>query len=71
MRFSPKAAMRAWLAPDHRLVCNRRLWRRLVRELDRCGARRHEAGAFLHGRERGGFDVVEDVVFYDDLDPHA
>lgn len=71
MRFSPKAAMRAWLAPEHRLSCGRGLWRQTIRELDRRGERRHEAGAFLLGRERDGRSEVEDVVFYDELDPRA
>jgi hypothetical protein len=47
-------------------------WRNLVHELDRRGARRHEAGAFLLGRTSDdGRREVTDAVFYDDLDPGA
>lgn len=71
MRFSPKAAMRALVAPDHRISCGRRRWRSILLELDRRGERRHEAGAFLLGREVGGRREVVDAVYYDELDPHA
>ena len=71
MRFSMKTAIRALFAPDHRVSCGRRRWRVIVRELDRRGERRHEAGAFLLGHEIGGRRRVVDAVFYDQLDPHA
>ena len=43
----------------------------VISELDRRGTRKHEAGAFLLGEQRGISRVVTDVVYYDDLDPHA
>ncbi|MEW6449203.1 MAG: Mov34/MPN/PAD-1 family protein [Pseudomonadota bacterium] len=65
------ATIRAWRTPEHRLSCAFASWRRLVHELDRRGQRRHEAGAFLLGTTREGRHEVHDIVFYDDLDPHA
>jgi hypothetical protein len=71
MSFSIKATIRALLAPKHRLHCNRRRWRAVINELERRGERRHEAGAFLLGRELAGRREVLDAVYYDDLDPGA
>lgn len=71
MNFSIRKTIRALVAPHHRLRCPRRLWRSTLRELDRRGARRHEAGVFLLGREIDGQRIVEGTVFYDELDPHA
>ncbi|MGY2909207.1 Mov34/MPN/PAD-1 family protein [Bradyrhizobium sp. URHC0002] len=65
------ATIRAWWAPDHRLCCSFRHWRGLVAELDRRGQRRHEAGAFLLGTTHAGRREVEQIVFYDELDPRA
>jgi proteasome lid subunit RPN8/RPN11 len=65
------ATIRAWRAPEHRLSCSFRSWRELVRELDRRGKRRHEAGAFLLGTTQSNRHEVKDIVFYDDLDPDA
>ncbi len=71
MTFSIKTIIRALLAPEHGLSCPRKLWWSLLAELDRRGERRHEAGAFLLGFQRGKRREVTDVVFYDELDPHA
>jgi hypothetical protein len=71
MTCSIKAIIRAWWAPEHRLSCTPVYWRRLIAELERRGGRRHEAGAFLLGRECNGRFEVADSVFYDDLDPQA
>lgn len=71
MTFSIRAIIRALAAPDHRLSCRGSLWRDVLSELDRRGARRHEAGAFLLGADSNGRRSVLDVVFYDDLDPKA
>lgn len=71
MIFSITATIRAWLAPEHRLSCHARRWRDIVRELDRRGGRRHEAGVFLLGTSEGDRRVVTDVIYYDDLDPAA
>jgi len=65
------ATIRAWWAPDHRLCCSSRHWRGLVAELDRRGQRTHEAGAFLLGTTHAGRREVEQIVFYDELDPRA
>lgn len=71
MNFSIRTIIRAWLAPKHRLSCSRRLWKDLLTELDHRGERCHEAGAFLLGVERGERREITQVVYYDDLDPHA
>jgi proteasome lid subunit RPN8/RPN11 len=71
MSFSIKAIIRALWAPNHRLVCERKLWRRIIGELERRGAGRHEAGAFLLGIEHGGSRLVTEPVFYDELDPNV
>lgn len=71
MIFSIIATIRAWWAPDHRLCCSSRHWRGLVAELDRRGQRTHEAGAFLLGTTHAGRREVEQIVFYDELDPRA
>jgi hypothetical protein len=71
MNFSIRATIRALLAPEHRIACGRRRWRHIVRELERRGRRRHEAGAFLLGHEVNGRREVTGVIYYDDLDPDA
>jgi proteasome lid subunit RPN8/RPN11 len=71
MIFSIKALIRGWLAPDCRVICLARRWRWVVGELERRGQHEHEAGAFLLGTECDGCLEVDDVVFYDDLDPEA
>jgi hypothetical protein len=71
MTFSIKATIRAFVAPDHRITCNARRWRRIVGELERRGGRRHEAGAFLLGHETSSRREVTDTIYYDDLDHDA
>ncbi len=71
MSFSIKAIIRALWVPNHRVVCERVLWRQTINELERRGAQSHEAGAFLLGIEHRGRRVVTEVVFYDELDSHA
>ena len=71
MSFSMKATIRAFLVPSHQLSCPRGLWLHVLKELDRRGKRRHEAGVFLLGVERNGRREVHNVVFYDDLDSRA
>jgi len=71
MGFSIRTTIRALVAPKHKLRCARAFWRSTLRELDRRGARRHEAGVFLLGHEIDGQRVVADTIFYDELDPHA
>jgi hypothetical protein len=71
MIFSLRTTIRAFAAPEHRISCPRNLWHAVLRQLDRRGERRHEAGVFLLGVETGGRLEVTDVVFYDDLDPAA
>lgn len=71
MSFSIKATIRDFLVPSHRLSCPGPLWRGIVAELERRGGRVHEAGAFLLGVERGGRLAASDVIYYDELDPHA
>ncbi len=71
MIFSIRTIIRALAAPKHRISCPRRLWCHILEELDRRGERRHEAGVFLLGVEKGKRLEVRDTVFYDDLDPAA
>jgi hypothetical protein len=53
------------------LNCPAVLWDHVLRELERRGEQRHEAGAFLLGVEHNGRRRVRDVIFYDELDPMA
>jgi proteasome lid subunit RPN8/RPN11 len=71
MAFSLTATIRAFVAPNHRLRCSSRLWRRIIAELERRGEKRHEAGVFLLGVSDGTQKEVREAVYYDDLDPHA
>lgn len=71
MNFSIRTIIRALAAPEHRISCPRPLWRRVLKELDRRGERRHESGVFLLGRQAKGRLEVRDAVFYDDLDSRA
>jgi hypothetical protein len=71
LNYSIRAAIRAFVAPEHRINCSWRTWRRIVGELERRGRRRHESGVFLLGVERDGRRAVTDAVFYDELDPEA
>ncbi len=71
MISSIKATIRAFVAPDHRLSCPPPLWRRVTTELHRRGRNRHESGAFLLGSQHRARREALDVIFYDDLDPHA
>ncbi|WP_425410079.1 hypothetical protein [Hyphococcus sp.] len=48
------------------------LWARALDELHfRTEGKSHESGAFLLGRNAPEGRIVEDVVYYDDLDPNA
>lgn len=47
------------------------LWHSLLAELHRRTEKRHESGAFLLGHADGHARRVEQVVYYDDLDPGA
>jgi hypothetical protein len=43
----------------------------VISELDQRGARYHEAGVFLLGKQTGNSRLVTDAVYYDDLDTTA
>ena len=60
-----------FLLSDTELHMPARLWVELCDELNRRTENWHESGAFLLGRVEGGRRFVEQIVFYDDLDPHA
>jgi len=71
MNFSIKATIRAFVAPEHRIVCSKRFWDHILVELARRGGQRTESGVFLLGVNRGVYREVLDAIFYDDLDPDA
>jgi hypothetical protein len=71
MIFSIRSTIRALVAPEHRISSPRRIWRHVLKELNRRGEGFHEAGVFLLGVESGEHLEVKDAVFYDDLDPGA
>ena len=47
------------------------LWQELLSELHRRTEEHHESGAFLLGHTNEHVRWVEQVVYYDDIDPHA
>lgn len=53
------------------LAVDRYRWEDLINELFQRGADVRESGAFLLGTVAGAHRQVEDVIYYDDLDPHA
>lgn len=59
------------LLPDVQLHLSARPWVDLCDQLHRRSEGRHESGAFLLGRTAGRKRIVEDIVYYDDLDPDA
>ena len=71
MTFSIRTITRALLRRSRGIRIYPARWTALLAELDRRGERRHEAGAFLLGMRKGDHCEVQDVVFYDDLDPEA
>lgn len=71
MTFSIRTITRALLRRNGGIRFGLIRWVDLLAELDRRGQRRHEAGAFLLGTRVGDLREVQDVVFYDDLDPEA
>lgn len=56
---------------DPQLHIKLTIWRILLSELHRRTRECHESGAFLLGRVNNGDRIVEEIVYYDDLDPHA
>lgn len=48
-----------------------RMWQTLLAELHCRTGERHESGAFLLGHKTEERRRVEQIVYYDDLDPHA
>jgi len=68
MTFSIRTTTRALLQRNRGIRFGSSRWRGLLAELDRRGERRHEAGAFLLGVREGDLRVVQDLVFYDELD---
>lgn len=56
---------------DCKLIVTRARWLALLAELHRRGRNRHESGAFLLGSIDGNRRRVEQLVFYDELDPRA
>ena len=71
MTYSIRTTIRALLRRNRGLRIEPDRWRGLLAELHSRGERRHEAGAFLLGTRAGNLREVQDVVFYDDLDPAA
>lgn len=71
MTFSIRTITRALLRRSRGVRIDPARWTALLAGLDRRGERRHEAGAFLLGTREGDLREVQDVIFYDDLDPEA
>jgi len=71
MSSSTRLIITALAAPQHRLAVSRGTWASGISELAGRGEGRHEAGAFLLGRERAGRRRAERFIYYDDLDPHC
>jgi proteasome lid subunit RPN8/RPN11 len=71
MTFSIRTITRALLRRNRGIRFGPKRWTGLLAELDQRGERQHEAGAFLLGARSGDLREVQDVVFYDDLEPDA
>jgi proteasome lid subunit RPN8/RPN11 len=56
---------------DPNLIISSTLWQTLLAELHRRTQECHESGAFLLGHSDETGRRVNQVVYYDDLDPHA
>lgn len=56
---------------DPELIIQSSLWQTLLGDLHRRTGERRESGAFLLGQSTERNRKVEQVVYYDDLDPHA
>ena len=59
------------LLPDTELHLTARIWSHLSETLHRKTEGCHESGAFMLGRVERRCRHVEEVVYYDDLDPRA
>ena len=59
------------LLPDTELHLTARLWSRLSDTLHEKTEGRHESGAFMLGRVERRRRFVEQIVYYDELDPRA
>jgi hypothetical protein len=57
--------------PEPRLHVRQHLWSDLISGLHRRTGGRHEAGAFLLGKRVGPEREVQELVYYDELDPRA
>lgn len=58
------------LAKPPKIICSSAVWKAGTTELQRRTHGQRESGAFLLGR-KGKPCVIEQFVFYDDVDPHA
>ena len=63
--------MKGAVEHDPNLTIAPSLWQELLSELHRRTEERHESGAFLLGHTYEHVRQVEQVVYYDDIDPHA
>jgi hypothetical protein len=70
MAFLISTLARIAFGPPPELVCCRAIWRTGVAELRHRTRGHREAGAFLLGRS-GRQRVIEQFIYYDDLDPNA
>jgi proteasome lid subunit RPN8/RPN11 len=71
MTFSIRMITRALSRRNRGILFGPKRWVALLAELERRGQRRHEAGAFLLGARTGELREVQNVIFYDELDPDA
>lgn len=57
--------------PEEETHCSLWQWWRITSELRRRGAGVRESGAFLLGHRKQRKNVIQQAVFYDDIDPNA
>lgn len=71
MSSSIRTAIRALVAPFHRISCRPDIWLQGISELGRRGGGKKESGAFLLGDVYLGRRSVLKFVYYDAIDPHC
>ncbi len=63
--------MWAFVMGNRGIMCSQQIWQSLTEQLRQRGEGRHESGAFLLGKNRSSLREILEVIYYDELDPHA